>query len=166
LLVPVPEAEATSRWWELWDPPKERGVPAHVTVLYPFLRERDVTSPVLDGLREAFAGAAPFDFALRVLGRFPHHVYLAAEPAAPFLELTRRVLELHPTLVPYAGEADGELVPHLTIMRSPDDSFLERVEDQARPFLPFQARAKAVWLMSERERGGWQRRAVFPLGGD
>jgi len=69
LLVPVPEAEATSRWWELWDPPKERGVPAHVTVLYPFLRERDVTSPVLDGLREAFAGAAPFELRIRQQGR-------------------------------------------------------------------------------------------------
>ena len=69
------------------------GVPAHITVLYPFIppdaaRRRRCERAIADVLR----GFAAFDFALRDVRRFPDGVlYLAPEPVEPFARAHRGV---------------------------------------------------------------------------
>ena len=61
------------------------GVPAHVTVLYPFIPAARARAgrPAGPGQRSPRA-STPFDIRFERVGRFPAVVYLAPEPAAPF----------------------------------------------------------------------------------
>lgn len=163
LLVPFPEAEpATTPWWPLWDPPKAVGIPAHVTVIFPFLRASELSGADLTTLREIASSVPAFDVSFARVGRFPATVWLAPEPAAPFVELTRLVAERFPGIEPYGGEHD-EIVPHLTVLSSHDAELLERAAKEVVAALPLAARATELWLMAERSHG-WTARAVLPLG--
>ncbi|AWS41654.1 2'-5' RNA ligase family protein [Streptosporangium sp. 'caverna'] len=83
LIVKVPEAEpVVGRWRERFDPFAARGVPAHVTVLYPFLDNGRIDDRLLGELRELFAAQASFEVRFDRCGRFPEVLYLAPEPEA------------------------------------------------------------------------------------
>ena len=89
LIVVVPEAEdAVGRWRERDDPSAARGVPAYVTLLYPFLAPERIDDGVVAELEHYFAGVDGFRFRLARVGRFPTTVYLMPEPSSAFSELT------------------------------------------------------------------------------
>ncbi len=165
LLVPIPEAEpATARWWPLWQPEKAKGIPAHVTVLFPFLRRADLDAAARDAIAEVAAGVAPFDVSFSEIGRFPATVYLAPDPAAPFAELTRLVVARFPDHPPYRGTHGSQSVPHLTVLTCPDADLLRQAEREIAGALPVHSRVEELWLTVEQEHGGWQLDRVFPLG--
>ena len=115
LIVCVPEAEAwVGGLRERFDPSARQGVPAHITLLYPFVAPERLSEPVLATIRQALAQVAPFDFRLSTVGRFTATAYLAPGPAAPFVDLTRRLVERFPECLPYGGEHQG-VIPHLTV---------------------------------------------------
>jgi 2'-5' RNA ligase len=166
LVVLVPEAEAVAGPCRaLHDPSAARGVPAHVTVLYPFKPPEAMTAADLDALRQLFARFPRFEFALTEVRRFPNALYLAPEPARPFQALTEAVGLLYPEYPPYEGEFD-EVIPHLTLAYTKDVAQLDQIADEfarsCRGDLPVQAEAYAVVLMDDRG-GTWQVREVFPL---
>jgi 2'-5' RNA ligase len=164
VVVPVPEAEPlVARWRKTWVPPAPRGVTAHVTVLFPFLRAGRIDDDALSRLREAAAGVEPFAFELAEVGRFPQTVYLVPVPAAPFSLLIRRAWERFPERPPYAGR-HPEIVPHLTVTTSPDEDTLARAAADAAAWLPISSRAAALLLLEEDEHGGYRPRAEIPLG--
>jgi len=165
LLVPIAEADAvTSPYWPAWEPPKARGVPAHVSVLFPFLRRRALTDEALARIAEAAATVPPFTVTFRRTGRFERTVFLVPEPARPFAELTRRIVERFPDCPPYRGAHGDVLSPHLTVLTCADDEALERAEAEVRRSLPLRAHVRELWLMVEDEHGGWRRHRSFPLG--
>src|SRR5207247_1798174 len=83
ILLPVPEAEPlVGPWRARYDAAAQTGVPAHVTLLYPFLPPDRIGPETLRGLTELFASVAPFDFRLAETRRFPRILYLAPRPAA------------------------------------------------------------------------------------
>ena len=100
LVVVVPEAEPlVGRLREQYDHPRARlGVPAHVTLLFPFGDDAD-------GLEELFAAAAPFDFSLARTARFAEQpiLYLAPEPAEAFVRLIEALIARYPEFPPYGG---------------------------------------------------------------
>ena len=164
LLVPVPEAEAaTAGWWPEWDPPKARGIPAHVSVLFPFLHAHELDDAARARIAEAAAAVRAFPFTLARVGRFPATVYLAPEPSSGFAALTSGIEDRFPGVHAYGG-VHVRLVPHLTVLTGADKALLERAADEVATTLPISAHATAVWLMGEREHGGWERLASFPLG--
>ena len=126
-------------------------VPAHVTILVPFvpLDELDV-----DALRELVASQAAFDF---VLDRVEHWeggiVWLHPEPSEPFSRLIRAVWERWPECPPYEGTHEI-VIPHLTVSEEPVE---------VDPPLPIAARADEVTLIEEEEPGVWVERMRFPL---
>ena len=128
------------------------GVPAHVTILFPFLPPDEVDEGALLDLCARFAA---FDFTLDRVERFENGlVWLHPEPSARFAELTAAVWERWPERPPYEGAFD-EVIPHLTVSESPLDL------DVA---LPIAARAHEVVLIEEEEPGGrWAARARFPF---
>jgi hypothetical protein len=68
-VVPIPEAEpVVGRWRSTLDPSAAYGVPAHVTVMYPFLPLDTVDR---EALAELFAGYAAFDVVLARCARLP-----------------------------------------------------------------------------------------------
>jgi hypothetical protein len=163
LLVPVRDAEpASAGWWPSWEPPKARGIPAHISVLFPFLHLKEIGEEELGLLRDATAAVRAFDFALTTIGRFPQTVYLLPDPAVGFAALTRGVEERFPGVRAYGG-LHPRHVPHLTVLTCTDRGLLERAAVEVATALPIRTRASEVWLMAEREHGGWERARTFAL---
>jgi 2'-5' RNA ligase len=122
------------------------GVPAHVTVLFPFVDGDAVDEEAVASVLASF-GAFPFTLASRE--RFADGVrWLRPEPSEPFRLLTQAVWRRWPECPPYEGAHD-DVIPHLTVTR--DDAPV-----------PVDARAEEVWLIEEGSRG-WRTRRAFPL---
>jgi 2'-5' RNA ligase len=151
LIVPVPAADGL-----LQRSAREKGIPAHITLLYPFLNVRAIDEEAESALAALLAEIPSFDFTLTGTGLFPGVVYLTPEPAAPFVALTRAVAARWPDHQPYGGSYE-EIVPHLTV------AYGGSVPGGLAEQLPLTARAEEVWLMS-RVAGRWARRGSFPLG--
>lgn len=143
-------------------------MPTHLTVLFPFVPEREVDDPLLDRLRGLLAPVAPIDFVLASVESWPGTVFLAPEPAAPLAALIDRVRGAFPGR-PLYGDPSLEPAPHVTIATEPDAERLDRLKEELRtrlgPQLPLACRADAVWLMVEQADGTWEREATFPLAG-
>jgi hypothetical protein len=153
LIIPVPEAEpAVGAIRAGHDPSAALGVPAHVTILFPFLPADEIDE---GALRDLFARFAAFDFALDRVERFADGlVWLHPDPSARFAGLTAAVWQRWPECPPYEGAFD-EVIPHLTISETPLDLELA---------LPIAARAHEVALLEQDEPGGlWRIRARFAL---
>ena len=166
LVVLAPEAEPLVKdYRDQHDPSAALGVPAHLTVLYPF-HPPALAPTVMARLAALFAEFAAFDYSLIELRRFPGVLYLAPEPEAPFRALTRRVAEAFPDYPPYGGKF-ADIIPHLTLAQLEDADRLETVAAHFHatcgPQLPLRLRAKAVALM-DNDHGDWRVCATFRLG--
>jgi 2'-5' RNA ligase len=165
LVVEVPEAEPlVAEWRAKHDASARRGVPAHITVLYPFMPAELVDESVLGELRDLFAREHTFAFELTQVSRFPDVAWLAPEPADPFKALTSLVLARFPDYPPYEGIFD-EVVPHLTVAHG-DAELQNRVEAALEGSLPIAAEAGRVTLLAEDDAGRWSPRGRFPLSSE
>ena len=166
LLIPVPEAEPlVSALRREHDPSAAAGVPAHVTVIVPFLGPAELDDDVTVELDKVLAEFPTFPFRLAAVGWFGRSVlYLAPDPALPFVDLTERVAQTFGT-APYSGEFD-DIVPHLTVAHASDGVELSSIESRLATGLPVECRAEEVWLM-ESDAQTWRRRQrfVFRSGG-
>ncbi|WP_228645191.1 2'-5' RNA ligase family protein [Microtetraspora sp. AC03309] len=159
LIVKMPEAEPiVSRWRERFDPSAAYGVPAHVTILYPFLEHARIDGRVVTELRELFAAHPSFEARFVRCGRFPGILYLVPEPERRFIALTEAVVARWPEAPPYRGQFD-EVIPHLTVADGDD---LDAIEAEIAARLPVVARARSVSL-EVFDGETWHRHAVFPL---
>jgi 2'-5' RNA ligase len=166
LVVEVPEAtRAVDDWRERTSSAKpSAGVPAHVTILFPFVPARRIDRELLASLGSLFAAYPAFGFELRDARRFPGLLYLAPEPAERFLELIEAAAAAHPDFPPYGGEFDT-IVPHLTAAEG-EAAVLDRAAADIEPSLPIPAVAHEVTLLEEVEPAlaRWHSRARLPLG--
>jgi 2'-5' RNA ligase len=120
LIVPVPEAEPyVAHLRRRFDPAAREGVPAHITLLIPFVAPERIDDIVLDGVRAVLAASPAFDFRLASIARFPGCTYLVPEPSAPFVALTRALVRRFPECPPYGGAYDS-IIPHLTVAQTDD----------------------------------------------
>ncbi len=88
---------------------------SHVTLLGPFVDERDVDGCLLSELRGFFREVAPFSAELGELRRFPAGItYVSLVQEQPFRDLTRQLALRYPTWPPYGGMFD-DVVPHLAL---------------------------------------------------
>src|SRR4051812_28961248 len=112
LIVEVPEAEAQVGELRLeHDSSAALGVPAHITILFPFVDGESVDE---DALTELFARFPAFDFELDRVERFDAgNVWLPPDPSLRFAALPSGVWQRWPDHPPYEGEFD-EPIPHLT----------------------------------------------------
>ena len=166
LLVAIPEAEPLVREHRLrFDPVTERGVPAHVTAIYPFIARDDLDQAVLDRVAELAAAHEAFDYAFSSPAWFDTDVlYLAPDDPEPFLRLTTALVRAFPDHPPYQGAYD-EVTPHLTVAQRTEDADLEAVESALRVGLPVTGRAEHLTLMIEDAEGRWSVLRQFPFAG-
>ena len=68
----------------------ERGIPPHLTILFPFVPEHEIGDEILTALERLYALVPPFDYALESVESFPDAAWLAPAPAEPFLDLIAR----------------------------------------------------------------------------
>ena len=144
------------------DPMAPAGVPAHVTLLFPFLPTDDLTPAVRRRLASTAMRVRPFDVRFERTGRFPGVVWLAPEPATPFIELTEGLAATFPDHPPYEGAHD-EIVPHCTIALG-KDAGLDRLERKARALAGFGEHVRAMEVIAEDGTGRWHARWRLPLG--
>jgi 2'-5' RNA ligase len=166
LIVEVPDAEAAvGRYRAELDVNASLGIPAHITIVAPFLPVGRLGAAERDRLQRVFAAVSPFDFRLDRTGWFGTTVlWLGPEDPAPFRDLTDRVFAEFPDFPPFGGQF-ADVVPHLTIGLDCPAETLRRAELQIVPALPVTARASAVTMMAESSPGGrWHTVASFPLG--
>ncbi|MFB7321814.1 2'-5' RNA ligase family protein [Streptomyces sp. NPDC056190] len=162
LIVRVPDAEPAVRAWrERFDPSARAGVPAHVTVLFPFLDESRTDAHVWSALADVLGRHHAFDVRFEGCGRFPGVLYLAPEPDIPLRRLTEVIADRWPEAPPYGGKFT-EVVPHLTIADGQDDGVLDEIEADLLGRLPITSRVSSVDLMVH-DGAKWQERASFSL---
>lgn len=105
LIVPVPAAEpVVGPWRENLDPACQWGVPAHITVLYPFVPPADIDQDTLDRLVLVLGATTAFHFRLISVEWFGSEVaWVRPEPQRRFLDLTDGVSSAWPEHPPYGG---------------------------------------------------------------
>jgi len=167
VLVPVPEAERViSGHRNRLDRAASWGVPAHVTVLYPFVVPSAITAATIADLADALATVGAFDCEFPATGWFGEEVvWLAPRPEEPFLALTRAVSAAFPGYLPYGGAYD-DVSPHLTVGDRPPGGVadLRAAEAGVLRHLPIQSRIHRVWLMTgNASPGSWHAVAELPL---
>ena len=166
MLVLVPEAERVVASYRAdLDAAAGLGVPAHVTVLYPFVPPEGVDDAVISELAGAIRTVAAFGVTFSRLRWFERSVlWLAPEPAGPFLALTAAVQRAFPGYKPYGG-AHPDVVPHLTIGQDQPDRLLESASRAIEPGLPFIASVSmAVLMQGSLNPKSWRVVAELPLG--
>lgn len=166
LVVLIPEAESLVEIFrKRFDPPAAIGVPAHVTILYPFKSPDELTNNIITTLREQFLTIPCFTASFFKIQRFPDALYLTPEPAEPFRQLTEAIVKVFPDTPPYGG-AFKEIIPHLTIAQVSDLQQMNEItadfHEASKDKLPIYARVDTVSLM-DNSNGYWQTRVQFFL---
>jgi 2'-5' RNA ligase len=166
LVVLVPEAEPLVRpFRERFDPAAAAGVPAHITLLYPFKPPDQINADVVARLRRCLAPFSGFRFQLTPIRRFPDVLYLAPVPDAPFRDMTKAIWQTFPETPPYAGR-HPDIVPHLSVAQMTDQAALDSVArefcEPARIALPISAAIGEVALL-EKIGPRWSPRMAFAL---
>ena len=126
------------------------GVPAHVTVLYPFVEPARVNDDLVATLVRAARCVASFECRFERTRWFGDDVlWLDPNPAEPFRRLTAAVGAAFPECPPYGGAFD-EVVPHLTVAerRFADLATLKGVERDVLAGLPLVAPIEHVLLIT------------------
>jgi len=163
VIVAVPEAETVVRDWRrqhTYDAPL--GVPAHVTLLFPFVPAHRL-GDAEPRLREIVAAAPAFELAFSRTARFPGVLYLEPDPAGPFCALTDAIAAEWPEHPPYEG-AHETVIPHLTVAESEEQELLDRIAADVETSLPLRTHVHEATLIVEDEDGRWSEHGRLPLG--
>ncbi|GAA5200508.1 2'-5' RNA ligase family protein [Rugosimonospora acidiphila] len=149
------------------DPAAALGVPAHITIHYPWLRLPSVDQEDIRQVRELAAATPPHPVAFRELRWFGTEVlWLAPDPAESLVDLSESSARRWPGHLRYGGQMTAP-VPHLMVAQvrdGGDRAEVARVEAELGERLPLRDEASEVWWMVQGEDGRWARRAAFGFG--
>ena len=140
-----------------------RGVPAHVTVLFPFLAVADLAPAVRSALARVAADQAPFDARFSRVERREQMVWLLPEDQERFRELTDSVATMWPDHPPYGGIHDT-VIPHLTLLETTDGPALDAAWSTAVEAGPFVVAVRELTVITESTLGRWRTRWRLPMG--
>jgi hypothetical protein len=162
VLLVVPEADAlVDGWRQRSTPPPPPGVPAHVTLLSPFLPQDRVDAGVLAELGWFFAGVDAFRVRFEQVGWFHDTCVVYLDPAG------RDLNQLIASLARRWPECPLEFPDpqaHLTVLQSPDPALRAEAGAAMAPGLPIEVAVTQAELWVRGADGRWSQTAVFPLG--
>jgi 2'-5' RNA ligase len=127
-------------------------LPAHVTILWPAPGDAVEIAKALEPF-------GPFEVTFARLDRFPGVLWLAPEPAEPFVAMTEAMIARFPGQPPYGG-AYSSIIPHLTVAQAQLDETAMLIE----PLLPLASRAESVVLFESADGRHWREHTTFDLG--
>jgi len=144
-------------------------VPAHITLLYPFMSPGSLQDDALGDLRAVAARTAAFRFELVAVGEFPGLLWLRPEPSGAFVALMRRVWAAYPDFPAYGGRY-LDPVPHLTVAvvgsGQQQAAMRHELEREIAGQLPVTCSANALTIIGSDAHGRWTSRLRLELGGD
>ena len=163
LVIVVDEAERVVAPHRLrHDPVAALGVPAHITMLFPFRPHIDDATDEL--VRSVTETLEPFEVTFESTDRFPDGVlFLAPEPEGRLRHVMRRLMTTFPEHPPYGGEI-ADPTPHLTIGMSLDEAAADALDEVIRPQLPIRTRANRLTLLLADDDGRWAVDRHWPFG--
>ena len=136
------------------------GMPAHITLLYPFAPFEEAD---LEGVSELASATDPFSFELAAVHEWPDGVvWLEPRPSEPFVRLTERCVERFPSWPPYGGIHD-EIVPHLTVVHTNDAGARAAAAGAVAGSLPIHCGANELSVMRVVDRR-WTTYTALPFG--
>jgi len=165
LIVAFPDIEAVvGDLRQRLDPSATWGVPAHVTVLYPFLPPEMLRSLDLAKIEEVASTTPAFPIQFTRTSWFANQVlWLPPDPDGPLRQLSARLYAAYPQCPPYGG-AISDPVPHLTVADGANIALMSEAEDVVAGRLPLSTVATELTVMTgSRAPGSWQTLAAFPF---
>jgi len=162
IIIPIPEVEPIVGPLRLqYDGTARLGVPAHITVLYPFRPVQAVIGEI-EVLRAVCGSIERFPFSFTEVRRFSATSYLCPDKSEAFVQVITKFAERWPDCKPYSG-THTDIVPHLTVADCVDVKTMVAVEGSLRHQLPLRCIATEIWLLTSNDGGVWSRRGVFPF---
>ncbi|WP_030303168.1 2'-5' RNA ligase family protein [Streptomyces katrae] len=139
-----------------------RGVPAHVSLLYPFVPASALTDQDEKGVRSLAASLPAADLLLEEVVTASGFVAVAVPGLQPIVDAFRA---RWPGLRPYGGRFGARPAAHVTVALGADDpTAAAHVRAAVGGLLPLRTHAAAVQLVVRTEEG-WRPRFTAPLGG-
>jgi hypothetical protein len=163
LIIPVPAADALLNAVRGRHPGAVRDVPAHVSVLYPFLPAEELDGPVTESLGTVFAEHRPTEVRFTACHRQPGFVGLLPEPKDVLDALAAATRQRWPSVLPYGGAFGEDPGTHLTVAMGTDEATSAEIEQEVGGWLPLRARLDTAWLVVYDH--GWTVHSTFPFGG-
>jgi 2'-5' RNA ligase len=140
-----------------------KNVPAHITLLYPFVAPEDVDQAI-DTLHEICQKVKPFELTLDHYGTFELTVFLESSDPEPVLKLYRLLAATFPDYPIYGGDHGPDLHPHLTLARVESPTEIDDLSLPPVPSFTFTVDRLHLYLGSTTEDVPFIPRAVIPLG--
>lgn len=162
IIVPIAVPVGIMRLRERMDPSAADGVPAHVTLLYPFMPPSGLTDGLRRRLGQIIASEPVFSVTFASVARWPNLVYLPPEPAQPFRRLTAALVAAFPDFPPYSGR-HAEVVPHLTVAQDVSDDYYAAAEHALPQMLPVRHIVREAWLIGHSPEQPWHTLWRLPL---
>ena len=165
ILIKVPQVESlVGRHRRTLDPSEKWGIPAHVTLLYPFLPPSEIDAKVLGRIATCVSGHWAFEVQFARTEWFGEDVlWLAPEPDLAFRRLTATFFAAFPETPPYRGTI-LEPTPHLTVADGVKADRMKEVESLLIDGLPIRAFFHSVSVMvGSPEPSSWKTLVDFPL---
>ncbi|HEX3784284.1 MAG TPA: 2'-5' RNA ligase family protein [Pseudonocardiaceae bacterium] len=161
VIMPVPAADPILAAVAAEYPDAVRpGIPAHVSLLYPFLPAEALDAEVSDWLSDLATRTPPLAPRFTELVVEPGFAHLSVPEFGP---LTSAIRARWPEVVPYGGRFGPTPVAHLTIAMGFAPADADRITALTRPFLPLSVTVDELWLLAL--TSGWQRLGRFPFSG-
>ena len=147
------------------DPSAPWGVPAHVTVLYPFVPPHAISRYLVNQIQEVAGRLHAVDVRFERIACFGEQVvYAAPEPDEWFRVATLGIFHAFPDYPPYDGEIEDP-TPHLTIGDGGPGDEMKRAGKEIEERLPLQQRLEHLALMvGSEEPDSWSVLHEFELG--
>jgi hypothetical protein len=153
IVAPVPEAEAAvASWRARFDPWAQLGVPAHITLLTPFLPVELIDGAVIDRMRSIWTRRSVLPVVLSQVAQIPGAIALLPEDATPLEGLTAELLAEWPELRPQVRTGFARPY-HITIACRDDRALLAQLSEELAPKLPLRADLGSLLVFGASEDG-------------
>jgi 2'-5' RNA ligase len=140
------------------------GLPAHLTLLYPFVPPVELGPRTRQVLAEVARRHRPFDFEQVRQAQWSDTIYVAVSPVGPFTRLQRDLQTAFPDYPIYGRDATFRFVPHVTVAEGASVPDPLVGSDRAWRALPHRDKATAIELIASDEAGRWRLVWRIPLG--
>jgi 2'-5' RNA ligase len=142
-------------------PDAAAGLPAHVTLLHPFVAPSSIDGAVVSSIDRVVSGHRAWTMTQAAPGRWPDAVYATVEPDAPARALQAQLAATFPDL-PLYGEPGLRFEPHVTLAEGEGAADPLVTLDAAWAELPVTRAIDEIALIV-RSDGHWRMARAFPL---
>lgn len=148
---------------EAYDQDSFNRVPAHITLMYPFVPP-EMVDEAIERLKPICSAFPAFEITLDHYDSFEDALFLEPSDTSTILELHQVLANAFPEYPIYEGEHGIKLHPHLTLARFSDPSEAEQIELPPAPSFTFLVKQIHLYLGEPEGETSFIPRAVISLG--